>query len=128
MPLPRTGTRFACTLLLAGMSAAAHPQSADSWQARQAEASRLYGNIVRETGPRKGLLARYQVMRAAYAGNRDPAFHQLFDQYLSWYQTFLGDYPGASATFSIRQAQLPQDSPPPLPGSGYTVRPALEAI
>jgi hypothetical protein len=128
MPLPSTRIRFACALLLAGMSAAASAQSADSWQTRQAEASRMYGNIVREAGQHKGLLARYQVMRAAYAGNRDPTFHQVFDQYLSWYQTFLGDYPGASATFSIKQAQLPQDNPPPLSSSEYTARPALEAI
>ncbi|OOG43448.1 hypothetical protein [Rhodanobacter sp. C05] len=43
-----------------------------------------------EANRHKGLLAQYQVMRYAYATERDPAFRLLFNQYLSLHQTFVG--------------------------------------
>lgn len=128
MPSSRVPIFFACTLLLAAAAGAGHAQSADPWQARQDAALRRSESIMHEADRQTGLLARYRVMHDAYLGTRDPAFHRVFDQYLSWYQSFLGDYPEASASFSIRQAPQPQDHPSPLTDTGYTPRNALEAI
>ena len=123
----RTAVSLATCLLLAGISAKATAQSADQWQARQIEASRQSESIMADANKQKGLLAQYQVMRYAYARNHDPAFHVIFGQYLSWYQTFIGDYPDAAASFSIKQAALPDDRPSPLTGN-FTAEPALKAI
>ena len=122
----RKGIPFVLAALL-GCTAAAQEPSAAQWQARQIEASRQSERIMLEAHRHKGLLAQYQVMRYAYVGDKDPAFRVIFSQYLSWYQSFIGDYPDAAASFSIRQAPLPDDHPSPL-GAGYSARPALEAI
>ncbi len=122
----RKGIPFVLAALL-GCTAAAQEPSAAQWQARQIEASRQSERIMLEANRHKGLLAQYQVMRYAYVGDKDPAFRVIFSQYLSWYQSFIGDYPDAAASFSIRQAPLPDDHPSPL-GAGYSARPALEAI
>ncbi len=117
-----------CCGLLAGITAAAHAQSAAEWQARQMAAARQSEAIMRDADKHKGLLAQYQVMRYAFAGNRDPAFRLIFGQYVSWYQSFIGDYPDASSSFSIKQLPQPGDRPSPLSSPGYTARPALEVI
>lgn len=117
-----------CCSLLAGVSAAAHAQSAAEWQARQEAAARKSETIMRDADKHKGLLAQYQVMRYAFAGDRDPAFRLIFGQYVSWYQSFIGDYPDASSSFSIKQMALPGDHPSPLSNPDYTARPALEVI
>ena len=83
---------------------------------------------MQEANRHKGLLARYQVMRYAYATNRNPAFRLIFHQCLSWYQTFVGDYPDAATSFSIKQVALADDNPSPLSGADYIARPALEVI
>ena len=131
MLLPRKGMPLVLTALLgcaaAAAAATAHAQSAAQWQARQIEASRQSERIMLEANRHKGLLAQYQVMRYAYVGDKDPAFRVIFSQYLSWYQSFIGDYSDAAASFSIRQAPLPDDRPSPL-AAGYTARPALEVI
>jgi hypothetical protein len=119
---------ISCTLLLAGAATLGHAQSAAQWQARQIVAAQKSEAIMQDADHRKGLLAQFQVMRYAYAGNKDPAFHLIFGQYLSWYQTFIGDYPDASASFSIKQVPLPDDSPSPLASTDYTARPALDVI
>lgn len=128
MPSLRTGPTLGCALLLACMSAAVFAQSTSQWKARQIEASRKSEQIMHEADKHKGLLARYQVMRYAYAADKDPAFRLIFGQYLSWYQTFIGDYPDAAASFSIKQPLEKDDSPSPLSSSDYSVHPALEAI
>ncbi len=117
-----------CCSLLAGVSAAAHAQSAAEWLARQEAAARKSETIMRDADKHKGLLAQYQVMRYAFAGDRDPAFRLIFGQYVSWYQSFIGDYPDASSSFSIKQLLLPGDHPSPLSSPDYTARPALEVI
>ena len=127
MVLLRKGMPLVLAALLGCATVAAHAQSAAQWQARQIEASRKSERIMREANRHKGLLDQYQVMRYAYVGDKDPAFRVIFSQYLSWYQSFIGDYPDAAASFSIRQAPLPDDHPSPL-GAGYSARPALEAI
>ena len=103
-------------------------QSASQWQAAQVAASQTSEQIMHEANKHKSLLAQYQVMRYPYATNPDPAFHVIFGQYLSWYQSFIGDYPDAAASFSIKQPALPDDRASPLDNPDYRARPALEAI
>jgi hypothetical protein len=124
----RTRIMFSCVLLLVFTSTASQPPSAAQWQTQQLEASRKSETIMQEANRHKGLLAQFQVMRYAYAADRDPAFRLIFSQYLSWYQTFVGDYPDAAASFSIKQVAQMDDSPSPLSGADYVASPALEAI
>ncbi|WP_449428109.1 hypothetical protein [Rhodanobacter umsongensis] len=124
----RAGITLGCALLLACTVTPGRAQTASQWQARQVEASMKSEQIMREANKHKSLLAQYQVMRYAYNSNKDPAFHVIFGQYLSWYQTFIGDYPDAATAFSIRQTALPDDRPSPLGNPDYTARPALEVI
>lgn len=128
MPSLRKGIPLGCALLLTCVATTSHAQSAAQWQARQIEASNKSEQIMQDANKRKSLLAQYQVMRYAYVGNKDPAFHVIFGQYLSWYQTFIGDYPDAATSFSIKQSALPDDRPSPLGNADYTAHPALEAI
>ena len=115
-------------LLLAAPGAPPHAQTAEQWQEQQIAAVDKSERIMREANTHKGLLAQYQVMRYAYAGNKETAFRLIFGQYLSWYQTFIGDYPDAAASFSIKQQALPDDRPSPLSVGGFRARNALDAI
>lgn len=124
----RTGIMLGGTLLLVGAVASARAQSAAQWQAEQIAASQKSEQIMHEANKHKSLLTQYQVMRYPYATNPDPAFHIIFGQYLSWYQTFIGDYPDAAVSFSIRQPAQPDDRASPLDNPDYRARPALEAI
>ncbi len=128
--MPSRSTLLAFCLALAtlpcGMPIRA--QTTSQWQAEQLAASGKSEQIMREANQRKGLLARYQVMRYAYAADRNPAFRLIFNQYLSWYQTFIGAYPDAAASFSIKQPLEKDDHPAPLADGGWQARPALEAI
>lgn len=123
----RMATTIGC-LLLACLPATTVAQSADQWQAEQLAAAAKSDKIMDEANTYKGLLAQYEVMRRAYFSDRSQAFHLIFGQYLSWYQSFVGDYPDATASFSIGQPAQPGDSPSPLSASGYVARPALDAI
>ena len=113
---------------LACVGTASHAQTASEWQARQVQAAQKSEAIMLDANKRASLLAQFQVMRYAYIGNNDPAFQIIFGQYLSWYQSFIGDYPDAASSFSIRQAALPDDRPSPLDNPRYTAQPALTAI
>lgn len=113
---------FACLPPSAGA------QSPTQWRKQQLEASLKSERIMKQANTRKGLLAQYQVMRYAYAGDKSSAFRLIFGQYMSWYQTFIGDYPDAASSFSIRQPAAADDRPSPLALDGYTAQPALEAI
>jgi hypothetical protein len=124
----RIGIMLGGTLLLACAAMSGHAQSASQWQDRQERASVKSELIMQEANKHKGLLAQYQLMRYPYVTTPDPAFHVIFGQYLSWYQTFVGDYPNAAASFSIKELALPDDRPSPLDNPNYTARPALEAI
>lgn len=121
-----SGLLLSCALLVCA-PAASQAQSTQ-WRSRQLEASRRSENIMREANKHKGLLAQYQVMRYAYSSDKDPAFRLIFGQYLSWYQTFIGDYPDAALSFSIKQPLEKTDRASPLSNPDYTARPALEAI
>ncbi len=117
---------LSCALLLASVTCTLSAQTAAQWRAQQLEASRQSEHIMRKANKRKGLLARYEAMRYAYTANKDPAFRLIFGQYLSWYQTFVGNYPDGEASFSIKQVAQADDNPSPL--DDYTARPALDAI
>ena len=109
-------------------TSAAFAQTAAGWRAQQLEASRLSEQIMHDAQARKGLLARLDMMEQAYATNRDAAFRLIFGQYLSWYQSFAGDYPAAAESFAIKQVALADDHAAPLRESGYTPHKALDAI
>ncbi len=118
---------LSCALLLASTALAPHAQSAAQWRAQQLEASRQSEQIMRDANKRKSLLARYEAMRYAYTTDKTPAFRLIFGQYLSWYQTFIGNYPDAAASFAIKEELQANDHPSPL-AAGHTPRPALAAI
>lgn len=115
-------------LPLASVSLCAIAQSPAQWRTQQLDASLKSERIMKQANTRKGLLAQYQVMRYAYAADKSAAFRLIFGQYMSWYQTFIGDYPDAASSFSIRQPAAADDRASPLAGDTYTARPALEAI
>jgi hypothetical protein len=124
----RTLVTLGSLLLLCPAALGQAPPTAAQWQALQLEASRKSEAVMQDADRRKGLMAQYQVMRNAYVEDRDPAFRLIFGQYLSWYQTFVGDYPDASSSFSIKQLLQKDDHPSPLADATYHARPALEAI
>lgn len=97
------------------------------WQQAQKAAFDKSEKVYADALKRDGLLAQYQAMRTTYRAERNKAFRIVFGQYMSWYQTFVGDYPGAHDSYSIRQLAAKDDAPSPL-GGGYTAKPALEAI
>lgn len=127
MPARRIALTIGC-LLFACAPTATRAQSAAEWQVLQAAAASKSDKIMAEANTHKGLLAQYQVMRQAYAGDDSPAFRLIFAQYISWYQSFLGDYPAAMESYSIGQPPLEDDSPSPLTDAGYVAHPALDAI
>ncbi len=117
-----------CTLWLALASTASRAQSAAEWQALQAAAAAKSDKLMAEAGAHKGLMDQYVAMRQAYASDNSPAFRLIFGQYVSWYQSFLGDYPDAMKSFSIAQPPQPDDNPSPLTEGGYVAKPAVTAI
>jgi len=97
------------------------------WRAQQLAAADKSDAIMRDAQKQPGLLAQYLRMQLAYDSNRDRAFQLIFGQYLSWYQTYIGDYNGARSSFSIAQPAQDNDAPSPLNG-GYQMRPAADVI
>ncbi|MEO6969089.1 MAG: hypothetical protein ABI132_11645 [Rhodanobacteraceae bacterium] len=126
--LPRT-ILFTALVGLCGLGAtSAQELSVPGVQPQQLEAVGKSERILAQAEKRKGLLAQYQVMRYAYAADTSTAFHVIFGQYLSWYQTFIGDYPDALQSFSIREKELPDDAPAPIGAPGYHVVPAASYL
>jgi hypothetical protein len=97
------------------------------WRAQQLAAADKSDTIMRDAQKQPGLLAQYLRMQLAYDSNRERAFQLIFGQYLSWYQTYIGDYNGARSSFSIAQPAQDNDAPPPANG-GYQLRPAADVI
>lgn len=97
------------------------------WRAQQLAAADKSDAIMRDAQKQPGLLAQYLRMQLAYDSNRERAFQLIFGQYLSWYQTYIGDYNGARSSFSIAQPAQGNDAPPPSTG-GYQLRPAADVI
>lgn len=122
--------RLAVVAILAATAAYAadSPKPAPSeWRAQQRAAAEKSEVILRQTEKVKGLLAQYQIMRAAYHSDGSKAFRLIFGQYLSWHQTYLGLYQEARASFSIKQEPTNDDGPSPL-NTEYSPQPAIEAI
>ena len=116
------------SLLLAAQVAQATPAAPGKvaivqQRAAVAESERLMA----EAQKKPGLLAQYLYMREARARNPDVQFRLIFNQYLSWFQTFVGDYAGARTMFSVSQLPMKGDSEAPM-DTGYTAVPAIDAI
>lgn len=127
---------YACcaSLLLIAANATALPKQEPppptpaQWRALQLQAADKAEQIMRQAEGRKSLLGRYESMVTAMTeGDPNHAFSVIFGQYLSWYQTYIGDYPNAAASFSIQQPALPDDRPSPL-GGDERAQPAAAAI
>ena len=119
---------FVAALLCAPAAFAAEEAlSPYQWQQQQKIAFEKSEKVYAEALKRNGLLAQFKAMRDAYRGDPNRAFRVVFGQYMSWYQSFVGDYPGAHDAYSIRQLPASDDSPSPLSGS-YAAKPALDAI
>lgn len=115
-------------LLLAGLASTASAQIPSVWRDQQIEAMNKSDAIMKRAHESKDLLAQYQVLRRAYASDGKPAFRAIFGQYLSWYQSFIGDYKDAELGFSIEQKPLADDNPSPLTQPGWHAVPALDYI
>jgi len=103
------------------------PLTPYQWQQAQKVAFDKSEKVYAEALKRNGLLAQFKAMRDAYRSDPNHAFRVVFGQYMSWYQSFVGDYPGAHDAYSIRQLPAHDDAPSPLT-SGYTAKPAVDAI
>lgn len=112
----------------AAFAAEEPPLSPYQWQQQQKVAFDESEKVYTEALKRNGLLAQFKAMRDAYRGNPNHAFRVVFGQYMSWYQSFVGDYPGAHDSYSIRQLPAHDDAPSPLGSGGYSAKPAVEAI
>lgn len=129
MSARRTAIATACALWLMCIASPARAQTAAEWIAQQEAAGAKSDKIMAEAHEHKGLLAQYVVMKDAFRSDHSAAFQLIFGQYISWYLSFLGDYPAAMRAFSIAQPLQHDDNPSPLAaGSGYTASPALDAI
>jgi len=107
--------------------AAEEPLTPYQWQQQQKVAFEKSEKIYNEALKRNGLLAQFKAMRDAYRADPNKAFRIVFGQYMSWYQSFVGDYEGAHDSYSIRQLAASDDNSSPLAGA-YTAKPALDEI
>jgi len=127
-PMKSLHTICLVMLLLAGLASVASAQIPSVWREEQIEAMNKSDAIMKRAHDHKDLLAQYQVLRRAYASDGKPAFRAIFGQYLSWYQSFIGDYKDAELGFSIEQKPLADDAPSPLTQPGWHAVPALDYI
>jgi hypothetical protein len=128
MSARRVAAVIGCVLWIASTAAPVCAQSQGQWTAEQAAAAQKSDKIMAQASAHKGLLGQYLAMRQAYASDDSPAFRMIFGQYVSWYLSFLGDYPLAVKSFSIAQPAQPDDNPSPLTNGDYTARSAVDAI
>ena len=104
------------------------PVSAAEWRAQQRAAFVKAEGIYTQALKQKGLLAQYRIMQQAAAEDRTPAFRSIFSQYVSWYQTYLGDYTAARNTHSLQQVSDTDDNSSPLSTPGFQQKPAVDAL
>lgn len=97
------------------------------WRRLQLEAADKSDHIMRDAQKQAGLLAQYEYMQLLYDASHERAFQLIFGQYLSWFQTFVGDYNAARRTFSIAQPAQADDAPSPLAGN-YFARAASDVV
>lgn len=83
--------------------------------------------IMKRALKRPGVLAQYVYMRDARGKDTDQAFRLIFNQYVSWFLGFVGDYVGARTMFSIAQPAAKGDSEAPM-APDYAPERALDAI
>jgi len=125
--------RFALALGIALSASAAfaaekeQPLSPYEWQQAQKVAFEQSEKVYNEALKRNGLLAQFKAMRDAYRSDANRAFRVVFGQYMSWYQTFVGDSAGVHVAYSIRQLPAHDDNSSPLSG-GYSAKNAVDAI
>ena len=98
---------------LVGKPPAQSRMSAARWNREQQAAIDKSESIMQRALKEPGLLAQYEMMRARYDADDNRVFRMVFGQYLSWFQTWIGDYDGARASFSLPQPAQPDDAPPP---------------
>jgi hypothetical protein len=103
------------------------PLTPYQWQQQQKVAFEKSEKIYQAAIRKNGLLAQYKALRDAYRSDPNRAFRVVFGQYMSWYQSFVGDYVGAHDSYSIRQLKASDDNSSPLTG-GLTAKPALDEI
>ncbi|MGH8215461.1 MAG: hypothetical protein ACREPZ_07200 [Rhodanobacteraceae bacterium] len=115
-------------MLVTWIVPAASAQLPSVWHEQQLEAMDRADAIMKRARSHKDPLAQYQVLRSAYASDGRPAFRAIFGQYLSWYQSFIGDYKDAELAFSIQQKPQRDDRPSPLARPGWHQVPALEYL
>ena len=118
---------LACMPLSAAATPAEEPLTPYQWQQAQKVAFDKSEQVYSDALKRNGLLAQFRAMRDAYRGDNNKAFRIVFGQYLSWYQTFVGDYLGAHDSYSIRQLPAHDDAPSPL-SAGENAKPAIDTI
>jgi hypothetical protein len=117
---------IACGTGVKAQDTAPTPQQ---WMQEQIQAARQSERLLDAADQQRGILAQYLFLKEHYEADRGLAFRAIFGQYLSWYQTFVGDYRGAERSFSIAQPQQPDDAASPLAAPGtWHAMPALEAI
>ena len=107
--------------------AAVRPMSTARWNREQRAAFDKSEAIMQRARREPGLLAQYEWMRAHFDDKNGPLFRTIFGQYLAWFQTWVGDYAGARASFSIAQPAQADDAPSPI-GSDFRAQPAAAAI
>lgn len=120
----------AATVLLvlsANTTAQRDPAAAGFAISQQRAAVLRSEQIMAAANRRSGLLAQYLYMRDSYSSATDAAFRVIFNQYVSWYQTWVGDYAGARSTFSIAQPAAGDDAASPLAGD-FRTEPAVDTI
>ena len=123
-----TGILFAALFVASGVFAAEEQALTPyQWRHEQKVAFDKSEKVYAEALKRNGLLAQFKAMRDAYRADKNRAFRIVFGQYMSWYQSFVGDYPGAHDSYSIRQLPAHDDNVSPLSG-GYTAKPAIDEI
>ncbi|MBS0557353.1 MAG: hypothetical protein JSR27_08065 [Proteobacteria bacterium] len=108
-------------------SPTANEMSPSEWRSLQLRAADQSDKIMHDARKLPGLLAQYLYMQSKYDANHERAFQLIFGQYLSWFQTFIGDYDGAASSFSIAQPAQPDDARSPLTG-GWQAKPAGDVI
>ncbi len=120
---------LAGALAIPAFSQAIEPAGTGSASVHQQKAAVAQSEkIMAEAQRRSGLLSRYLYMRDTYANSKDVSFRVIFNQYLSWYQTWVGDYSGARSSFSIVQNAAKDDAPSPLQGAEWRAESATSAI
>ena len=82
--------------------------------------------IMTQALKRPGVLAQTLAMREARGEDTQQSFRLIFDQYVSWFESFIGNYVGARRLFSIAQPAAKGDSPAPT--TDYAATSAVDAV